>query len=178
VAGGTDAIFDRQAIAIIHEQSGGIPRLINQLCDLSLVYAFAAGTRQVNAKLVAEVVADRIRGQTSEPVRQLAEPEIAVARDIPTLPLPELDLQTQTVRAQHPRAAQIQPASKPTPAQSRPKLPKLSLNIGQSKPLVGELLQPESGPPPEEADRRLSRDSVVQAGKQRPPPGRRWFFFS
>ena len=66
VAGGSDAIFHRQAIEIIHERSGGIPRLMNQLCDLSLVYAFAEGHKQVAASLVVEVLQDQSRGRASE----------------------------------------------------------------------------------------------------------------
>jgi len=42
-AGGSEAVFSPEAIECIHTHSGGVPRLINQLCDLSLVYAFADG---------------------------------------------------------------------------------------------------------------------------------------
>ncbi len=59
VAGGSDAIFHRKAIDAIHKLSGGIPRLINQLCDLCLVYAFADGRPWVAASTVAQVMRDR-----------------------------------------------------------------------------------------------------------------------
>jgi general secretion pathway protein A len=65
VAGGDPAIFQRGAIEFIHQRSGGVPRLINQLCDLSLVYAFAEGRRRVSAALVACVLQDRSNGHAS-----------------------------------------------------------------------------------------------------------------
>jgi type II secretory pathway predicted ATPase ExeA len=74
VAGGSAEIFDHEAIEIVHDRSGGIPRLINQLCDRSLVYAFAEGLRHVTAQLVAEVLRDQIRAKSSEPVAKRAVP--------------------------------------------------------------------------------------------------------
>jgi hypothetical protein len=65
VAGGDPAIFQRSAIDFIHARSRGIPRLINQLCDLSLVYAFAEQRRRINSGLVSEVLQDRSRGNAS-----------------------------------------------------------------------------------------------------------------
>jgi len=62
VAGGSPTIFHRRAVALIHARSGGIPRLINRLCDLSLVYAFAERHQQVDADLVEKVLQDRGNG--------------------------------------------------------------------------------------------------------------------
>jgi type II secretory pathway predicted ATPase ExeA len=62
-AGGSDRIFEPSAIAYIHELAAGIPRLVNQLCDLSLVYAFADGAGCVDAALVAQVLQDRSNGR-------------------------------------------------------------------------------------------------------------------
>ena len=63
IAGCRDEIFLPKAIEFIHAQSGGIPRLINQLCDLSLVYAFADGHERVSATLVAKAIHDRDTGK-------------------------------------------------------------------------------------------------------------------
>jgi type II secretory pathway predicted ATPase ExeA len=65
VAGGSDAIFSPNAIDIIYWRSGGIPRLINRLCDLSLVYAFAEGRHHINAGLVEKVLSDRNGGNAN-----------------------------------------------------------------------------------------------------------------
>jgi type II secretory pathway predicted ATPase ExeA len=59
IAGGSEAIFQPTAIAYIHRLTGGVPRLVNRLCDLSLVYAFADGCERINADLVAQVMRDR-----------------------------------------------------------------------------------------------------------------------
>lgn len=63
VAGGSDEIFQRDAIEIIHRLAGGIPRLMNQLCDLSLVYAYAERQQRVSAALVSKVLQDRSAGR-------------------------------------------------------------------------------------------------------------------
>jgi type II secretory pathway predicted ATPase ExeA len=63
VAGGNVALFQPGAIAYIHKLSGGIPRLVNRLCDLSLVYAFADAREHVDSALVAQVLQDRSSGR-------------------------------------------------------------------------------------------------------------------
>jgi type II secretory pathway predicted ATPase ExeA len=59
VAGATDPIFTEMAIGAIQYFSGGVPRLINSICDLCLVYAFADGVREVDEALVFRVITDR-----------------------------------------------------------------------------------------------------------------------
>jgi general secretion pathway protein A len=65
IAGGSDELFNRTAIKFIHHRSQGIPRLVNQLCDLSLVYAYAEGCDRVTFALVANVVRDRGTAQAN-----------------------------------------------------------------------------------------------------------------
>ena len=55
VAGADDPIFSEGAMRRIHDLAGGIPRLINQLCDLSLVYAFSEHRHDVDEALVGRV---------------------------------------------------------------------------------------------------------------------------
>jgi general secretion pathway protein A len=59
VAGSTYEIFDDLACTAVHYFSFGIPRLINLLCDQTLMYAYAEDEKQINFRTVAEVVADR-----------------------------------------------------------------------------------------------------------------------
>jgi type II secretory pathway predicted ATPase ExeA len=59
VVGAAPELFDAAALALIHEVSGGIPRLVNQLCDYALVYAFSEGLQAVDAAVVHQVLADR-----------------------------------------------------------------------------------------------------------------------
>jgi len=63
IAGATRPIFSEKALEVIADASGGIPRLINQLCDACLVYSFANGTRQVPGDTATQVVNDRIESQ-------------------------------------------------------------------------------------------------------------------
>ena len=59
VAGGSKPVFSEMAIGAIQYFSGGVPRLINSICDLCLVYAFADGLREVDEGLVFRVITDR-----------------------------------------------------------------------------------------------------------------------
>jgi type II secretory pathway predicted ATPase ExeA len=67
VAGGAEDLFESKAIEYIHYLSRGIPRLINQLCDLSLVYAYADQLPRVSGLVVVQVCKDRsiARGRCS-----------------------------------------------------------------------------------------------------------------
>jgi general secretion pathway protein A len=52
-------LFTKEACARIADASGGIPRMINIICDTALVYGFAAGQRTIPEGLVREVIADK-----------------------------------------------------------------------------------------------------------------------
>ena len=56
VAGTTKQIFTDEAIKAIVENSGGIPRRINQICDMSLTLGAHAQVKKVDADLVQEAV--------------------------------------------------------------------------------------------------------------------------
>lgn len=60
VAGGKPSLFSKQAAMLIYEATGGVPRLINQLCDMSLTYAFATGDDAVKRATVQAVLDDGI----------------------------------------------------------------------------------------------------------------------
>lgn len=55
-------VFDSVAMAIIFYFSGGVPRLINTLCDFALVHAYAQGLTTVNQAVALEVVKGRTIG--------------------------------------------------------------------------------------------------------------------
>ena len=58
-AGGIGAqVFTREAVALIHERSQGIPRTISVIADNALLGGFAAGQRPVGSQLVREVCRD------------------------------------------------------------------------------------------------------------------------
>lgn len=60
IAGGTGEEFSEKARLIVYEVSLGIPRLINQICDMSLLYAWSADTKVVDEKVVQAVVDDGV----------------------------------------------------------------------------------------------------------------------
>lgn len=59
VAGGEHELFTDDACEAVFVHSGGIPRLINLLCDLALVYAYAAQAAVVTGELIEQIVSER-----------------------------------------------------------------------------------------------------------------------
>ncbi len=51
-------VFSDEALAAVHEYSRGIPRIINNLCENSMVSAFARQEKPIAAETIAEVAAD------------------------------------------------------------------------------------------------------------------------
>lgn len=58
-AGSPTALFSSRAIQLIAEESRGIPRVINVLCDTALVYAYAKGAAFVDSRIVKHMISDR-----------------------------------------------------------------------------------------------------------------------
>jgi type II secretory pathway predicted ATPase ExeA len=71
-AGGPESLFDAAACLAVYRGSGGIPRLINRICDLSLVYAFGGAHPVVTADIVAAVLEDQETGGVVGAVQQAA----------------------------------------------------------------------------------------------------------
>ncbi len=59
IAGGDPRIFSRPAINRIWEISGGVPRSINTLCDMSLVYGYANSRNVIDRDIVDEMFCER-----------------------------------------------------------------------------------------------------------------------
>ena len=57
--GSPRALFTNEACALIASASGGIPRMINILCDTALVYGFANDKKIISDQLVRDVIADK-----------------------------------------------------------------------------------------------------------------------
>lgn len=59
MAGNREAVnFAEGVFDVLHEQSGGIPRIINVFCDFILLSAFVEGTHDVSLDLVRDVLED------------------------------------------------------------------------------------------------------------------------
>ena len=65
IAGG-DAVrlFTREAVMLIHERSGGIPRTISVMCDNALLTACGLGKTRVDSRMVLEVASDFDLGES------------------------------------------------------------------------------------------------------------------
>ncbi|MDP8986452.1 MAG: AAA family ATPase [Pseudomonadota bacterium] len=55
IAGGDAALFEPEAIELAYVHTNGVPRLLNRLCDMGLVYAFAEGKTRIDAQLISEI---------------------------------------------------------------------------------------------------------------------------
>jgi hypothetical protein len=62
IAGGDPSLFTNKACALVHRLTRGNPRLINQVCDITLTYGFAEQANVITSKIVAQAALDRSRG--------------------------------------------------------------------------------------------------------------------
>ena len=76
VAGQRESMFTRAAVWTVHRRSGGVPRLINNICDRALLGAYAGGKRRVTAGIVRRA-ATEVLGPG--PGRYWAEAGVAAA---------------------------------------------------------------------------------------------------
>lgn len=60
VAGAEKQIFTQEACYRLHDYCGGIPRLLNLLCDTVMVYGFADHEKVIDENLVDEMVSERM----------------------------------------------------------------------------------------------------------------------
>lgn len=62
VAGGDADLFTDAACAAVHHYSSGVPRLVNLLCDLALVYGYAERRKQIDVDLIEDVAREKQAG--------------------------------------------------------------------------------------------------------------------
>lgn len=72
-AGGQAEMFSPEAMAQVHAASGGIPRLINKICDFAMIYAATNESRVVEAGTVDEVLRAGLFVTTFETTEEAAE---------------------------------------------------------------------------------------------------------
>lgn len=58
LAGGTGYEIEPAAAARIHAEAGGIPRMINKIADLALVYGAASDRKTIPPEIIDELIAD------------------------------------------------------------------------------------------------------------------------
>lgn len=57
--GGSLELFDNDAFDLIYQASGGIPRIINLLCDTALVYGYGESLKRISTDVIAQVIRDK-----------------------------------------------------------------------------------------------------------------------
>jgi len=80
--GGETDLFSPEAIEMIHERTHGIPRLVNQLCDFAMVYAFSKNNDRIDHMTIQQVIKDDVffSGQTLLPPADREAAPMAVFR--------------------------------------------------------------------------------------------------
>jgi general secretion pathway protein A len=111
-AGGTqDPPFESGSVRAITDLSKGVPRVINALCDKTLLWAFADSTRSVDLKIVHAVAADlRLLSKTAGAVSAAAVSGPAVFSPAAFSPDPlEIPRAAEDLRADDLRAGEDVP---------------------------------------------------------------------
>ena len=88
---GTALTFPRQATDLIHARSGGVPRVINVICDAALVFGYAEERRAFDARVILEVLDELqttgvLAPVSTSPVRR--EPSTATVAPLAHAPAP------------------------------------------------------------------------------------------
>jgi general secretion pathway protein A len=60
MAGQPQRLFTDEAIKLIFDFTGGVPREINNICDVALLVAYAKQVREIDERIVAEVIKDKV----------------------------------------------------------------------------------------------------------------------
>ena len=82
IAGGNPKLFTLDATQKVYELSGGVPRLINLICDWALVYGFVDGASQITKSIINQVSEDNLSvGINNDPVRASADQATAQKLD-------------------------------------------------------------------------------------------------
>ena len=64
-AGRVEPIFDDEAVDTIYQESGGIPRIVNRLCELSMLAAVSEQKLNVDSRTVEQVAAELLTGNAA-----------------------------------------------------------------------------------------------------------------
>lgn len=82
IAGAKRPIFNDMAIGAVQYFSGGVPRVVNSICDMALVYGLADNKTDIDFDLVLRVIGDRQASGVSPFVRDGRANDPAVIAEI------------------------------------------------------------------------------------------------
>ena len=72
-ATGAPLEFPREVTDVVHSRSRGVPRIINVICDATLVFGYAEERRQIDSALMADVLVELEATGVLPPVRAVAD---------------------------------------------------------------------------------------------------------
>ncbi len=85
VAGANRPIFNDAAIGAVQYFSGGVPRVVNSICDMALVYGLADNKTEIDLDVVLRVIGDRQASGVSPFIRDGRADDPAVIAEITSL---------------------------------------------------------------------------------------------
>jgi general secretion pathway protein A len=103
VAGADRPIFSDTAIGAVQYFSGGVPRVINSICDMALVYGLADNTTEIDLDVVLRVIGDRQASGVSPFIRDGRADDPAVIAEITALVREATDLRAVPLEEEQPR---------------------------------------------------------------------------
>jgi general secretion pathway protein A len=115
VAGGREDLFTWGARRVVYRHSGGIPRLINIICDRALLGAYGRSARRVNASLARAAAREALQGRAGGRTWQ---PSLALATALAGLAMIGVGLWLRHADQSPPPAVSRAPAATPTPAEA------------------------------------------------------------
>lgn len=93
-AGGTRNLFESETYPVIAAASGGVPRLINLICETSLVYGYAEQVEVITKNIVEQVIQDK---ETSLSPVNFTRPDGDVKNTLPASTQPFVQSPKETV---------------------------------------------------------------------------------
>jgi type II secretory pathway predicted ATPase ExeA len=89
IAGGDEELFEPETLPLIWMATGGVPRLINLVCDAAMVYGYAEEVEHIGCAIIDQVLKDKERGFSPIGNRRRVQPNTGAA-DEPSSPVTEV----------------------------------------------------------------------------------------
>lgn len=142
VAGRFEPLFTRKAIKVLHKYSGGIPRLINLLCERALMAGYAQSKVPIDHHMVREAAAE-VLGEEEPQQNKLLWPSaiaaaLVVAFGVSYWLFTESPAVANVVNSPVTQASQTTPAVTQASTQANSIQPEQTLAATQSAPVASE----------------------------------------
>jgi len=163
--------FPREATDLIHARSGGVPRIINVICDAALVFGYAEERRTFDAETIREVLAELettgVLPKTVDQMERVPEPATAATLGhVAAVPVPVATAPVPIATAHMPIAT-APPREAPAPDLTRVRADALDERERQLRNRERELAEQRRVLAEEY---RLLRSRTVAAQTVPPPP--------